>query len=560
MLLVYFAMCLSLVDSSKIRLPESLETDDKLRSCVSSIFKKYFEFIDVTYVDMQYDDNHILSTIYSKHLIPLTNRQPYINVTTFNGAYLILAKSVPVFVNKFLGVVRQSKWNPRVRFLLIIESFDMQEIRNVFDQFLMHHVVNVHVLDGSTLELYTYNPFEEYGCGRRYDQVVYNGECVKEVINELYPPKFTSGLRNCSFNVVASSNWPPYSVDLESQNNGVEQTKGIEQFLVESFSELEHFNINYIYIDGDHYSMVSANMSASGSLGRLQNNEAVMHIGGMLLSSKRIDAFDSIYSHVIYDDAIVFYLMLLCMFNVSDKIGFALKLMDALFLHAFKIPRNYGIRMFCLTWFWFGYLMNTYYQSYMTSLSVYPLREYQVSTEEDLDSHNFKRCISDSMQTMLIDASAANFYHHEALNDKCSSMMDSIATVSRTNEVYTTTLLSAYIYHQYELGNNSENLYEFKKPLFNLIYGIYLYKGFPLLDKFHTYTLRLKENGVIDKYITDIFIMNSIRAKVYAQQERFSRFIIPWQVFMCGSGLALFVFILELINGNKHRVQCKIAR
>lgn len=79
-----------------------------------------------------------------------------------------MARDSKVLAQYMSKLTHDKYWDPTVRFVIIINHLNIKVMKELFQILMQHHVINVVVL-GYSLKLYTYNPFENYGCGKRFD-------------------------------------------------------------------------------------------------------------------------------------------------------------------------------------------------------------------------------------------------------------------------------------------------------------------------------------------------------------------------------------------------------
>lgn len=89
--------------------------------------------------------------------------------------------------------------------------------------------------------------------------------------------------------------------------------------------------------------------------------------------------------------------------------------------------------------------------------------------------------------------------------NKCQLFVRWLEVVRKTSDLYTVAPLSTYLFNQRLLtddtGTGMTN--SFPDPVMKVMYATYLYKGFPLLDEMHKYSIRLRESGLmIRRWIT----------------------------------------------------------
>ncbi|KAJ8721692.1 hypothetical protein PYW07_002467 [Mythimna separata] len=277
--------------------------------------------------------------------------------------YLIYAKDTTKFTEYFKYLLEDPKWNPYSRFIIVIRSLDKDELKKIFDELLKRHVVNVLVVTGNDnirlytynpfdnyacgkyynnvisydlkesdlrivfdtflklharyvvvvnateeAHLYTYNPYDNYGCGKRYDDIISYGECSQAWYYDLYPKKIITMLRNCTFDVIITE-WPPYTILSPNDSDSSHPLRyGAETYLFQLIGRMQGFKLNIIndYNALMEYPTVSTNMEAVGTLKKIQENEADAVLGGMLLTPSRALAFSYVYGHLAYTDEIRF--------------------------------------------------------------------------------------------------------------------------------------------------------------------------------------------------------------------------------------------------------------
>ncbi|KAJ8721691.1 hypothetical protein PYW07_002466 [Mythimna separata] len=268
----------------------------------------FIEAKEVTYVGNKFRDEELLKAINNANIISVVTKRVATKSPILHQAFLISSSGVTSFTTHFTSETKQSTWNPTARFLLLIKNLKEDDLRTIFDTFLKLHANNVVVVNATDdAHLYTYNPFDNYNCGKRYDTITSFGKCAEASSLNLYPNKLVTGLQNCTFNVLITQ-WPPYTI-LTSNESSVtprELRNGVEVYLLNLLGEMLGFDINIVneYGDADDFSTVSPDMQAVGVLKRIQDNEVDMHISGMLLTPSRAAAFSYVYGHLVYTDEI----------------------------------------------------------------------------------------------------------------------------------------------------------------------------------------------------------------------------------------------------------------
>ncbi|XP_072938879.1 uncharacterized protein [Epargyreus clarus] len=517
--------------------------------------------------------------------IPVTilSRDNRKNLRTSNLGYVIAAGTAFDFTRNFPVLMKEPRWNPYAHFLIIVKHLETIDLTSIFNVLLNNHVNNVIVIRGNNdAHIYTYNPFDNYNCGKKYDEIIEFGKCLTARVSDFFPEKLVTGLRNCTFKAT-TAHWPPYAFDPKISGNSV---IGAEQYAMKIISDLEQFKVKYTKsISGEEFSTIADNMSALGNLYMLQEKKADFLFGGMLLLHFRADAFAFLAGHVPFiDDVRIFvkradivpywknvflefktsvWILLIVTFigyfvsvaailRVKDKTTLFLVMIDLFFLHGSKmISKSRGI---FILWVFFAYLISTYYQSSLVSIITNPYKNYQISTNEDLIDYKLEPCLSTVIQKYIYVMQ--NLSSELTYKDNCNGLLESIKSISQSHKKYTICVLSMYLYNKhlfYDEGGE-ELIYAFKRPLNSIIFSIYLNKGFPLLHKLEMYTIRLRENGLINKYIDQLYetriskSINLTRATIHHSQVLF-----PWYILVVGSVVSTGIFLLEIFSKKKPR-------
>lgn len=576
--LIYSGNCL------QIQLSDSSHSEE-LTKCVTDIIKKYFvEAKEVTYVGNRGRDEAILKTINNANIVSMVSNTATGKLLILNQAYFISANNFTSFVTHFSNVIKESSWNPRARLLLLLGNIKESELRNVFDIFLKVHANNVLVVNGSAdAHLYTYNPFDNYNCGKRYDTTIRFGKCSQARSHNLYPEKLVTGLKNCSFNV-QMTHWPPYTILSfnKSSSSPSELQNGVEPYLLRVMGEKLGFSINIIdnYGDADEFSTVTNDMQVVGALKKIQDNEVDMHISAMLLTPARAAVFSYVYGHLVYTDEIRFvvrrarnvppwkntylefdftvWLLLLLAFVIysvlvivilrtEDKSYVMLILVDNLVLHGRTVQSRWPVKCVLMFWVVFAYLVNSFYQSSLFSLTTNPAQEYQICKEEDIAHFQLKPCLSTIMGVYYTESIQSNAEFDGS--DMCYRLLESVEAVAKSENLYTLLLDGVYRYHEQAFFDEFgyPRVISLPKPYSKVIYAMYLYKGFPLIDELCYISIQLRENGLVDKVMRDMIYIKKIKHRFH-QNEFGARLAVPWVIYIFGCTVSVLAFIIELIS------------
>ncbi|KAJ8721690.1 hypothetical protein PYW07_002465 [Mythimna separata] len=585
----YLMSVFYVVVQCQVTLPPYRSKNEQIHHCVVGILNKYFtERQEFSYVNMDTDDEELLKTIHSTQNFSLLMRSTTHQSEIPNQGYLINSKNVPTFIQYFEYLMTDPTWNPYARFLIIVESLQNDELRVIFDELLRLHVSNVVILNGTDdAHLFTYNPFENYACGKYYNDVISFGLC-SQTTQDLYPNKLVTGLKNCTFKA-SLAHRPPFGIN-PLRSDGKKTMLGTEEYILKVLSEMEQFTVisNYSY-DADIYSSVAPNMSVSGPMQMLRNNESDVIFGGMIMVTTRAQAFTWLCGYHDFNDElrftvkraslapiwktvyiefdaavwlllllayIVYCAMMIFLLQAKDKGFVALELLENLLLHSRDIRCSMSIKYILIIWVWFAYLINTFYQSSLVSLTTDPSLEYQVQTEDDLLTYKYRPCFSVALRKYLATEPREDSPNKPTVVpldadeiDGCSTTIQALLTVSQTKDLYTIVPYYLFLYNKRLLHDKWGNslMYYFRKPYMKFLFGFYFYKGFPITHQLQLNTLRLRENGLADKSLHDQYFSRLLKQR-FSQKEFEVRFTVPWCVYAVGCAISTVTFIIEYLS------------
>ena len=546
-------------------------------TCITDIATTYFfDEKTLTYVDMNSDSYEILKAIHLSTVTTIVFKQTTTQSFFSHQGYLIDAKNATQFTGSFKYLLQDPTWNPSSRFVIVIRSMEEDKLKKIFDELLARHVFNVLLVNGTNdAHLYTYNPFDNYACGKYYNDVISYGLC-SNTTNNLFPNKLVTGLRNCTF-LVSVPHRPPYSMHPKLVE-GDRITEGAEQYLFQVLAELEHFNVNFsFYNSHGGYTTITHDMKVVGPFAKLINNETDVMMGSDLLVASRADAFTYLHGHLDYHDELrifvkkassvpnwknvylefnsfvwclllivylIYSIIMIILLRAVDKTNIMLNLLKCLLPSGCNIQMSSKVRWVFIIWVWFAYLMNSCYQSSLVSLTQTPIKEHQVSNEADLIRYNLKPCIGPRI---------LEYFHSRdnitsKMNHECPSSFKSLEKVSHSGDVFTLIQTSIYFYHKKNYSDDfgESPIYYFSKPYLKFIFGTFFYKGFPLSDKIRQNALRLRESGLAHKKFRDLYYARFIKFNFH-QKEFKTNFVVPWFMYITGCILAIIAFIFELL-------------
>lgn len=555
----------------------------KTANCVLRIIEKYYEPHSIlTFVKFRAMDMNILRYIHATGYISVVNRTPYFKNPLSNKGYLICVRNAGDFITKFRYVIAEKTWMPYAPFLIVVQNLDVAELQDIFEELLRALVKNAIVLDAFTTDSYTYDPFENNACGKRFDRIIKLGKCLSEMPPGQFPNKMENGLQNCNLKL-AMTHWPPYAID---PSKSVVNATGIDEYLFQLLAEHGKFKLNISYVEdiADVVSVVDDEMVADGPLHWLQTKTYDVVTGGIVLLVNRAPAFTYLYSHSAYDDEfrvivrqaddmpkwkmiflefspLVWLLLfmtfttvsvlIICLTRPKDKSFIILSLFDNMLQHSCRIRRNRETRFIILIWIIFASLIANCYLCGLFSLTAKSIPDYQVNKLPDLNKYELQPCVSKAMHMFQNIVSALDGLEIDDVGGTgpgCKRMNDSLRTVSNSDNMYTVVPYSLYYSDRYQYYDESGKnlLYSFRQPLSKIIYASYMSKGFPLYDKFHLLSLRMREAGLVLKLWNEYEYEQKKYYNV-TQYVTHSQFYLPIYVIIFGWIISTLCFIGEIL-------------
>ncbi|CAB3223949.1 unnamed protein product [Arctia plantaginis] len=572
----------------------------ELLTCITDILDQYFaENFELTVVNIHSHEDDLLKTIHSTTNFALITRIPTQRMLIPNIGYLISSEDVVDFLEHFHYLTQERTWNPHARFLIVIKLLEKLHLQLIFNELLIRRVHNVIIVNGTEhAHLYTYNPYENYACGFYYKGVTHYGQCSTTTDN-LYPNKLATGLKNCNFRALLAHR-PPNSID-PTKINYKKTLLGIEEYVITILSELEHFTVTFNYsFDGDSYSRVAPNMTAIGHMALLQNKEFDIAFGGLLISTSRADGFSYLHGHYDYANELLFVvkkaslvptwkyiylefqpmvwvllliamiiysIILIILLDSKDKTKVVLRLLENLILHGRDLRSRLSVvsvKCILITWVMSTYLINTFYQSSLFSLTIYPSSEYQISNEGDLIKYDVQPCMAPIIRDYIVNEMDPNSKEVYSRVEGCQNSTESLRTIlSSTENYYTFVARITYLFNKpdYMSTWGEPLIYRFQKPFIKYLYGYFFHKGFPITQSLQVNTLRLRENGLTDKISNEHYHQQRLKNKKrFTEKPPTANLVVPWGLLITGFIISTVVFVVELLIKHSKGVKRVILR
>ncbi|KPJ13366.1 hypothetical protein RR48_04405 [Papilio machaon] len=439
------------------------EKNTSLSTCLENIISRWIKKgSPITYVDLNYQDDDIVRSIQRMNLNTVVSRKVYKRIDHYNNAYIIAAGSFEIFKKEFKQLSKERHWKPNVYFIIIFRENFPNPLTDLFDILIRYHVFNVITINGtSDVKIFTYDPFENNGCGKKYFDIKCFNNCSNTSIAKLYSSRFDKILKGCTFNY-ATSHRAPYSIKPTMRNDTI-NFLGTEQFVLKMLAEIEGFKIKFVATyDFDIYPVVKEDMSATGALSLIQKGDVDIVFGGILLLRERAEAFSCFYEHLAYIDEFVilvkkagpvppwkniyleftyqvwfllfvtffvFFAIFVILFHIKDKCNIMLIMCGLLIQQGYKKGFNFKMECFIFQWVIFAFLINTYYQSNLSGLTTHVSYNYQVSNEKDIKEYQMEPCISNIVKTLINSTIGTNY--NVDIDEDCNKITTSIHTVTQ---------------------------------------------------------------------------------------------------------------------------------
>ncbi|XP_061714252.1 uncharacterized protein LOC133522808 [Cydia pomonella] len=559
------------------------------KECIRSIINVHYKYEVLTFFNFNARSPDILQAIHETNAVSIITRRPHKKSPLHNRGYLIYALNADDFLSHFPYLLAEGTWKPDAPFIAIMERLELDKLHPMFHELLRVHVTNVVIIDALTTNAYSYDPFRNHGCGKRFDIIIELGKCFT-----LTPPYFFSNpskkiLQNCTLQV-AATNWPPFTID--RTKNDI-KTIGMDEYILSVLGELENFKVNITYFDelSDVVSDVSRDMVVSGPLGWLQENKFDVVTGSQMLLPNRAEALDYLYGNLIIEDYFAIFVrksglvpgwklltlafrplvwvLLLVTFVIvisliillsksKDKVVMIFCLIDNLLMHTCRIQRTNRIQYILFSWIIFATLMPYHYLSVLYSLTTKPMYKYQIGELSDISKYGLRPCISDAvlvMQRMITGNNTVPLY--DAPWDQslpCATLSSSLEKVAKSDDMFTVVPYYMYYTVKYDYYDKygQDLLYPFRQSLGKkIIYSSFMYKGFPHRERLFTQTTRIHTAGLTLKVLQDYAFQHArILYKRKQQSIGSSMMIVPWQIIVSGSSISFMCFLGEIFTNR----------
>lgn len=553
----------------------------------------------VTMIYSPEDINYLIETISKSECYTLAIRSfKDLNWPVKTSAYVIITEDLEELADGISLITTHSFWNPRARIICHIHDIQYNEINEVFSLFIKYRTYDVIFLTNNeqNAEVFTYYPFEDGYCGKKFDNAQLISYCSNfSSADDFFPNKYKNRMKNCTIRVLVSEDIP--NIIIATVNN-VTKVRGFEGFIIENTARREHLNIEYTIATKKNLGAVLPNHKATGLLASLQSNEADIAAGGFVLIKNRADIFEVVYGYNfatfnLYTAAnrdpvwirldiefdVQTWILIIVSFCVITIVLIAFVRFSKIIYSASDIILNIWailylsngskslfnitkLRLIVTSWVWFSFFVSSFYTtalySYMTAF-VIPVRHI---SPDNLNSLPLKPCVSDHIrehfkyaynQTLPQNARIANCSYSETTLDTVASRTDLYAVEMTYNyDIRRSRFID-------EKGFPKLDAWSF--PAVNVL-AIHVSRGFPLTNKFQLLALRLYEGGFLKHYADEILHKSNAvisKPKIY-RNIRLGDLKVHFLVLLTGTIISTLCLFAELCIQIKKLNYLKLLR
>lgn len=552
-------------------------TEDLIQNCLNKILNEHSKNNEVVItVNLNFGLNH-----------PVVNLQLYqiVDLEVFSRpkTYIISLSENLTEILEFLSDL--PIFNPQAKFIVI--SVEANE--DFFKIASRYYISHICLLETPTLNLYTYNPYNNEDIHNPDTSIVPLGSCFEGV--PLFSTKIPTTWQNSTVRISYKPN-PPYVIDPYSN-----ALKGMEIFALETIKKYYKFETEYFYHNGSFYNVKEPETYFS-AFGDLLTHEVDIAVGAYFL--KNHEHFDFEVSYPYLQDSFfwvvpkgrelqkwqriilafsfetwmaftasfvifsVLYLMQLNFFRMQVSSKIFLYLFRILIEHPAEIPRKYTVRGLLGTWIFYCLIISTAFKSQIINLLS------GVSYQADIAS---LKEIVESDLIINLPSSYANLYEFDEdpiekyifdHNIKCVKIFDCL---KRTAEQRDTASIAIGRYIDYyspyflnEHGHRTVHVMAERVCLMSI--HMMISKGFPMFEQINSLIMLLEANGIVDynyQYMDNIFKISyfyQLRLTEKTDVNDLKTIALPFILWCFGQCVAVFVLILEFIWFKLNHKKC----
>ncbi|XP_061711514.1 uncharacterized protein LOC133520846 [Cydia pomonella] len=552
---------------------------------------------DIAIINNDIVTTELLRKIHETNNVKLYVKDGGVRVAASPTIFIIFGQNLSYFQNLIDVMNKDNYRKPEAIYIIMIADTTKDNIILVFHTLWKYHIIHTLIIVRETnnySSIFSYFPYAEGGCGRNYSNTVKISDCnrvkTSDIMDSIHEHDIPI-LKNCVLQV-ATHNYPPLVMsDKDSKN---EYAVGIEIFFLNILAQTENISLNYIFLSETEFGQVFDNFTVTGILRKLHENEVDLIIGAFALNSRRALFFDFIWTHFAYEDSFVIVtpssgllerwkiiykvftplvwlllliIFLLCSFLLSNNKDYYTvlnKYISSELLNLFgncthniklSLKRQTFKNLIIVHWIWFGFLVNCFYQTKLTSFTTYRTSKSQLNEYISLYDFNITPCFAPDIASFMKSSGQVPIIHEEYLETLgCETADLSMDMVAKTQNKYTVTHYYRYLWWITRNPTKKAQIHVMKEKLYNTLYAIFLKRGFPLLKDFQLKILRLVDNGFVDVakkiHMFDNDVDSNVGGSFEISSLKLVDFIIPFSILSTGLVLAFVIFIIELMYAD----------
>lgn len=582
--------------------------DDAMEMCIVNLLSSRSQHgSDLAIINNDLVTNNFIRKIHNTSNVKIYVKDDTVSVNIISPPlYVIVVQDLHQLQYLIQNLYRDWYRKPDALYIILVTRIGQDDFSNLFTILWRHNIINILVLikeKSGDPSIYSYYPYGKGGCGRNYNNTIKLCECknVRELdVFKLLREYDKPDLKNCTLQVGTQINAPFVLTDQVTVNKFA---LGIERLLVELLLYMENISWNYtIFPESLEFGHILDNFTVSGQLGKLHEVKFDLLFGGLFLSDRRLLFFDCISNHLALQDnfitvvsnvgllekwkivyvmfdpvvwSLIFFSLVFCAIILSDfskLITFqsdifknsALLTLFGNATHNQKLKlreNNIFQNLIVIHWLWFVFLVGCFYQTRLTSYATYRPYKPQINEYSYLRNRNFTPILTKDIM-MFFNHSGKITVINKHLSDieNCGKSDDCLVKVANSNNKYT---IMPHLRTLWWVAKNPESkkrIHIMHENFYNVLYGLFFRKGFPLLSSFTQKMLRVVESGFLQGFKGFHRVHRStnpgygVKRSFEISSLKLKDLTLPFGILIFGLILSNVIFIVETTHKNLYRV------
>jgi hypothetical protein len=166
-------------------------------------------------------------------------------------------------------------------------------------------------------------------------------------------------------------------------------------------------------------------------------------------------------------------------------------------------PQQPVFRVVFLIWIWYCFVINTVYQTYLTTFLVDPGLQHQISSNEEVINSGMEYGVPTTILTVITELTGYR-YRHLLYCDDHKACQNRVAFKRDFSYIYSTLSMEFIIASRYTDGNGKHLICSFEEVISSQLITIPVPKGYVMLDRFNKVILHLLQGGILDHWFRDL--------------------------------------------------------